>query len=223
MKKSSLAFYAALLGAAFFSRLTMAQTLTAPTDAEKEAFYANSINYRTLDIMKVLNLAEETKSNAVFNVIMNQYHELRVRDAAIDTRLTVDGKAVNYENREPLLLVQSKPLHDAFFAKLAENLTPAQIESVKDLMTYNKVKASYDAYGQIVSGLTDAQKAKILELLKLAREEAVDGGSAPEKSAIFQKYKTQINRYLDDQGYNTTKAFSDWVVAHPGTNNPATK
>jgi hypothetical protein len=71
----------------------------------------------------------------------------------------------------------------------------------------------------IISGLTDTEKAKIMELLKAAREEAIDGGSAPEKSAIFQKYKDQINSYLDTQGHDTAKALKEWSSAHPNTNN----
>jgi hypothetical protein len=148
---------------------------------------------------------------------------LRVRDAAIDTRLKVEGQEVNYANRAAQLAVQSKPLHEQFLTKLAGSLTPEQIEQVKDLMTYNKVKVTYDAYCVIVPNLTDAEKAKVLELLKLAREEAVDGGNAPEKSAIFQKYKDQINAYLDAQGHDTAKAFKDWLAKNPNTNNPVVK
>ena len=176
-----------------------------------------------MDILKALNLADPAKSNAVHDAIVEQYHALRVRDAAIDTRLKVDGKQVNYTNRELFLAQQSKPLHDQFLAKLAKNLTPAQIEEVKDLMTYNKVKVTYNAYCAIVPGLTDAEKAKILELLKLAREEAMDGGSAPEKSAIFQKYKDQINSYLDAQGLDTAKAFKEWAAKNPNTNTPVAR
>jgi len=94
---------------------------------------------------------------------------------------------------------------------------------VKELMTYHKVKVTYEAYCQIVPGLTDAEKARILELLRQAREEAIDGGNAPEKSAIFQKYKDQINAYLNAQGLDTAKAFQDWLAKHPGTNNAAGK
>jgi len=146
-----------------------------------------------------------------------------VRDAAIDTQLKVDGKEVNYENRAPLLAAQSKPLHDPFLTKLSESLTPEQVEKVKDLMTYNKVKVTYDAYVAIVPALTDADKAKIMELLKAAREEAIDGGSAPEKASIFQKYKDQINDYLNANGHDMAKAFKEWAEAHPNTNNPAAK
>ena len=225
MKKQLLAIFAIQLAIGIFNQPLFAQPMSTPavTDAEKEAFYATTIENRTVDILKALNLADPANSNAVHDVIVTQYHDLRVRDAAIDTRLKVDGKEVNYANRAAQLAIQSKPLHDAFLAKLAPSLTPEQVEQVKDLMTYHKVKVTYDAYCAIVPGLTDADKAKILELLKAAREEAIDGGSAPEKSEIFQKYKNQINSYLDAQGHDTTKAFADWKAKNPNTNSPVTK
>ncbi len=224
MKKPLLAYSAILVAAVFFTRPAAAQMSTpAVTEAEKEAFYATTIENRTADILKGLDLSDLAKSNAVHDVLVAQYHELRVRDAEIDTRLKVDGKEVNYANRAAQLAVQSKLLHDQFLAKLAASLTPEQVEQVKDLMTYHKVKVTYDAYCAMVSGLTDAEKAKIMELLKAAREEAIDGGSAPEKSAIFQKYKDQINSYLDAQGHDTAKAFADWKAKNPDTNNPVVK
>ena len=224
MKKQLLTLIAIQSAFAIFNQTVFAQaSTTAPTEAEKEAFYATTIENRTVDILKLLNFTDAAKSNAVHEILVAQYHELRVRDAAIDTRLRVEGKEISYANRAEQLVVQSKPLHDAFLAKLAASLTPEQVEKVKDLMTFNKVKVTYDAYDAIVSGLTDAEKAKILELLKLAREEAMDGGSAPEKSAIFQKYKEQINSYLDAQGHDTAKAFKDWAEKNPNTNNPVAK
>ena len=224
MKKQLLTLIAIQSALAIFNQTVFAQaSTTAPTEAEKEAFYATTIENRTVDILKLLNLDDAAKSNAVHDILVAQYHELRVRDAAIDTRLRVEGKEISYANRAEQLAAQSKPLHDAFLAKLAASLTPEQVEQVKDLMTYNKVKVTYDAYGAIVPGLTDVEKAKILELLKLAREEAMDGGSAPEKSAIFQKYKDQINGYLDAQGHDTAKSFKDWAEKNPNTNNPVAK
>jgi hypothetical protein len=216
MKKQTRALSALFAAALVFAQMASAQMSTpAATEAEKEAFYATTIENRVVDILKLLNLADASKSNAVHDILVGQYHDLRVRDAAIDTRLKVDGKAVNYANRAAQLAVQSKPLHDQFLAKLAAILTSEQVEQIKDLMTYNKVKVTYEAYGQIVPGLTEAQKAKILELLKAAREEAIDGGNAPEKAAIFQKYKDQINAYLDAQGHDTAKAFKEWADKQP--------
>jgi hypothetical protein len=197
---------------------------TAPaSEAEKEAFYAASIENRVGDIVKALGLADAAKAAEVHDILVAQYHDLRVRDAAIDTRLTVNGKPVNYANRAEQLAILSKPLHDQFLAKLNAVLTPEQVEKIKDLMTYNKVKVTYDAYCAIVPNLTDEEKAKVLELLKAAREEAIDGGNAPEKSAIFQKYKDQINQYLDSHGHDTGKAIKEWAAQHPNTNSPVGK
>lgn len=226
MNKKLLAVAAIQLGIFAVNQPLSAQPVmsTPPaTEAEKEAFYATTIENRVGDILKALNLSDAGKSKAVHDILVAQYHELRVRDAAIDTRLKVDGKEVNYANRAEQLAIQSKPLHEQFLAKLGAVLTPDEIEKVKDLMTYNKVKVTYNAYSMIVPGLTDEEKAKIMELLKAAREEAVDGGNAPEKSAIFQKYKDQINSYLDSHGHNTAKALKDWAEAHPNTNNPVAK
>jgi hypothetical protein len=49
-----------------------------------------------------------------------------------------------------------------------------------------------------------------MELLKAAREKAMDGGSAVEKSAIFQGYKDQINDYLNAHGHDVAKAYREW-------------
>ena len=224
MKKQLLAIFAIQAAIVILNGPAVAQMITpAATEAEKEAFYATAIENRVGDILKALNLADAGKSNTVHDILVTQYHELRVRDAAIDTRLKVEGKEVNYENRAAQLAAQSKPLHDQFIAKLAAMLTSEQVEKIKDLMTYNKVKVTFDAYCAIMPDLTDPEKGKILELLQQAREEAVDGGNAPEKSAIFQKYKNQIRDYLIKNGRDVDKAFKDWTDRNPNTNNPVAK
>ena len=42
--------------------------------------------------------------------------------------------------------------------------------------------------------------AQFGHLLKDAREEAMDAGSAKDKTAVFQRYKGRINNYLSKQG-----------------------
>jgi hypothetical protein len=211
MKNHSLPVTVLLAATLILLQTASAQLSTPPaTDAEKEAAYTTAIEGRTADILKTLNLTDSARSNTVHDVIIAQYRTLRARDAAIDAKLKADGKEITYANRAAQLLAESKPLHDQFLAKLAESLTPDQIVMVKDKMTYGKVAVTFDAYCAIVPGLTDAEKAKITELLKLAREEAIDGGNAPEKSDIFQKYKDQINAYLTASGHDVAKAFKDW-------------
>lgn len=224
MKNHPLRLTFIVAAAAMLLQTAAAQTsLPAASKEDLEAVYTIAIENRTADILKFVDLTDAAKSNIVHDIIIAQYRALRARDEAINANLKTDGKEINYTNRAELLLTQSKPLHEQFLAKLAVILTPEQIEKVKNQMTYNKVTVTYDAYCAIVPNLTDADKAKVLELLKLARDEAIDGGNAPEKSAIFQKYKDQINSYLDAHGHDTAKAFKDWEAKNATAGNSPAK
>lgn len=193
----------------------IAQPMSTPpaTKEELEAVYTTGIETRTIAIITKLNLTDDARSNQVHTIIISQYRALRARDEAIDTKLKGEGLAINYSNRAPELAA-SKPLHDKFLSQLNSALTPDQVNQVEDLMTYNKVTFTYNAYCNIVPDLSEADKAKVMEYLKQAREEAVDGGSAPEKSAIFQKYKDEINQYLDAHGHNVEKSMEQWQASH---------
>ena len=105
-----------------------------------------------------------------------------------------------------------KPQHEKLVSRLVAVLSPEQIESVENILTVNKVKVTYNAYGEIFPGLTDQQKAIILKNLKAAREEAVDAGSMQEKSAFFKKYKIKIEAYLTAQGYDVKKSYQEFVA-----------
>jgi len=190
-----------------------AQYRTLPVSAEeKEAMYSATINDRTADILKLLALSDPAKSNRVYQAIVDQYHALRARDEAIDDELgdLPRDSAEWSAARIAMFPHMSKPLHDRFVAKLSADLTPEQVELVKDKMTYGKVQFTYTAYCAIVPDLTDEEKTHVLDLLKQARDEAMDGGSSTEKSAIFQKYKDEINAYLDGRGHDVAKATKEW-------------
>ncbi len=201
-----------------FAGSASAQESTPPfTAVEREAAYTQSIKKRAADILQLLALNDPAKSAKVHSVIVAQYRALRARDEAIDTMLKSLGKdAPGAEtNRAAILPVLSRPLHDQFIAKLSTDLTPEQVERVKDKMTYNKVKVTHDAYCEIIPNLPEKEKARILAVLKEAREEAMGGGSADEKSAIFQKYKNQINAYLNANGHDVAKATKEWEAKQP--------
>lgn len=186
---------------------------TAPfTAAELETVYTANIDKRAMDILKALDLKEEAKASRVKDAIVAQYRALRARDAAMDQMFqALAQNAPGVEtNRPAVLRVLSQQLHAHFLSRLAAELSPEQIEQVKDRMTYNKVKVTFDAYCEIVPKLTDAEKGKILEVLKQAREEAMDGGSADEKTAIFQKHKDNINAMLNANGHDVLKATKEW-------------
>jgi hypothetical protein len=213
IKRQLLAVSSFLAGAAMFAQTASAQMSTPPaTWAEKEALYTSSIEGRTGDILKSLTLTNATTSNTVHDLIIAQYRVMRSRDELINAKLEAMGKEISYANRAGELEAESKVLHTHFFAELGKLLTPQDVEKVKDKMTYNKVKITFDAYTNIIPALTDSDKTKITELLTVAREKAVDGGSASEKSEIFQEYKNQINDYLNAHGHDVAKAYKDFAA-----------
>ena len=206
-----LAVSSLLASALFITQSVLAQMSTPPASpGEMETTYTAAIESRTEEILKPLALTNSAASNALHDLIIAQYRVMRSRDDLINAKLAAMGKPVDYANRAAELEAESKLLHDHFIAQLGKYLTPDQIEKVKDKMTYNKVKITYDAYNNIIPNLTESDKAKILELLKSAREKAIDGGSASEKSEIFQQYKNQINDYLNANGHDVAKAYKDW-------------
>jgi hypothetical protein len=170
--------------------------------------YTQAIEKRANDIIALLKITDDGKTQRVREILMNQYRALRDWEAEHIAKLK--DKTTTAEEKTAIIATR-KPLHDSFLAKLGEELSPEQIETVKDKMTYNKVKVTYDGYLAMLPQLTDEQKGKILAWLKDAREEAIDGGSSEEKSKIFDKYKGRINNYLSKEGYDLKQASKDWA------------
>jgi Protein of unknown function (DUF3826) len=168
---------------------------------------AKAIENRAADIMNALALSDPNKAAGVHDILFAQCQALSVWHNENDPKLKAAKSDTNAVCQIHALL---KQLHDQFIAKLSENLTPSQIEIVKDKMTHGVVQVTYNAYLEIVPNLTDADKAKILELLKDDREEAMDAGNSKERAAIIKKYKGKINNYLDAHGHDVAKAYKEW-------------
>ena len=208
MKKTLLVIAAALLTvSAFAAKEKPAATESNLAPEQAEANYTQAIEKRTADILEILALSDTNRAAKVHDAVIAQYRSLRAWHDANDDTLKQAAKDTNVVAQ---IQASLKTLHDRFISALSESLTPAQVEQVKDKMTYGKVKVTYDAYLEIVPRLTDADKAKILELLKAAREEAMDCGSSKEKDAVFKKFKGKINNYLSATGHDVAQAYKDW-------------
>jgi hypothetical protein len=201
MKRSFLIIGTALLTLSVFAaEKKAAQTNLTPEQAELK--YTAAIEGRAADILKILALGDTNKAAKVHDIIIAQYRALNAWHDANDPKV----KAARADKEAVAQIRASlKTLHDDFLAKLAENLSPEQIEQVKDKMTYGKVQFTFAGYCAEYSNLSEADKQEILRLLKEAREEAMDGGSSDEKSAIFNRYKGKINNYLSKQGVHPDK------------------
>jgi hypothetical protein len=170
---------------------------TNSTPSPAEAKYAVAIEGRTAAILKALALDDTNQAVQVHDLIVAQYRALNAWHGENDAKLKATKSDTNAVAQ---IHASVKLLHEKFLAALAEHLSPAQIEAVKDKLTYGKVQFTFAGYVSQYPDLTDANKAEILRLLKEAREDAMDGGSAEEKTAVFQRYKGKINNYLSHQG-----------------------
>lgn len=213
MKKTLFLIAALLISLpAFAAKEKPAETNLSPEQIE--ANYAKAIESRTAGILQALELSDTNRAARVHDLIITQYRALRAWHDEHDAGL----KAAKSDTNAVAQIQESlRKLHREFVAGLSENLTPEQVETVKDKMTYGVVQVTYNAYLEIVPNLTDADKAKILELLKTGREEAMDGGSSQEKAAIIKKYKGKINIYLTAHGHDVGKAYKDWGARQKAT------
>ncbi|HLZ54874.1 MAG TPA: DUF3826 domain-containing protein [Verrucomicrobiae bacterium] len=193
---------------------------TNATDKEQ-----TSLEKHIKPVLAKLKLADAAKAARVHDILAAQFAALKTWHAANDAQIkplwndfNQARSAKNVVNANAALdkiagvYASFKPQHDKFVTDLSAVLTPEQVETVKDVLTVNKVKVTYNVYLQIFPTLTEAQKAMVLQDLKAAREEAIDCESMAEKSSFFKKYKIIIeDDYLTSQGYNPKQARKDFA------------
>jgi len=177
-------------------------------------------------ILAALKPDDAAKEAAVSDILAAQFKALRVWHAANDAQVKElwnefnrarSAQSVSNANAALVKIdgvyATFKPQHEKFISDLSAVLSPEQVETVKDALTVNKVKVTYDVYLQIFPGLTEAQKSVVLQNLKAAREQAIDCESMTEKSAFFKKYKIKIeDDYLTAQGYDPKQARKDFAA-----------
>jgi len=182
--------------------------------ADAEAAYLADITQRADKHVAALKLDDPAKATAVRDLIVSQYRALRTAHDARDAKLKELPKGDAAKPQADAIKAETdasiKKLHDAFIADLSAQLTPQQVEKVKDEMTYNVVNVTYTAFQDMIPQLTEPQKAYILTQLKEARETAMDQGDSKSKHAVFGKYKGRINNYLSKEGYDLKQLTKDW-------------
>ena len=187
--------------------------------ADKAAAYIRAITQRADKIVTPLNLADAGKATRVRDIIVEQYRCLndihtnrdeqvkaaKVKAGADKAAAEARVKRIEAKTRERLT-----KRHGKYLARLGTELTPAQVEQVKDGMTYGVLPITYKGYLAMLPNLTEPQKAQIMTWLLEARELAMDAESSEKKHATFGKYKGRINNYLAAAGYNLKQAGEDW-------------
>ena len=230
-------FIATLLGVFICAPvLIQAQTNTVATTISAADRAQATLEKHIKPILTALNLSDTNAAVKVREILTAQFQALSVWHAQNDTQIktlwTEFNKARGKQDVTNADVALAKidgvyatfqPQHEKFISDLSTVLTPAQVETVKDVLTVNKVRVTYNVYLQIFPTLTDAQKAVVLQDLKDAREQAIDCEAMTEKSAFFKKYKIKIeDDYLTAQGYDPKQARKDFAAKSKATAKPAT-
>ncbi len=180
--------------------------------------YQRVLADRTAKIVHTLAITDAILYKQVQQQLIDQYTRLNAvqdesksRIAAIKARqLSIEATDSAYTTELAKRSVSLQQLHQKFISQLKLALTDAQIEKVKDGMTYSILPVTWKAYQEMLPRLTPEQKEKMYGWLLEARELAMDEGSSDKKHAVFGKYKGRINNYLSAAGYDMKKEGEDW-------------
>jgi len=178
--------------------------------------YVASIVKRSQKCTDALGITGTDKGKQVLNIVANRYFALNDIYAERDS---VKNLAKQKQGDEKKMLMEAAEAkkdsklyrsHFGFDADLSIYLTAEEIVTVKDVMTYNVVKVTSDAYSDMIPRLTAEEKAQIMAWLKEARELAIDAENSNKKHETFKKYKGRINNYLSKRGYDISKEREAW-------------
>lgn len=216
-------FWGGLLGLYLFTLTAAGQAQAIGQDkkaaADKAAAYTRTITQRADKIVTTLNLADAGKATRVRDILVEQYRHLNdihtdrdeqvkaAKEKAGADKAAAEARVKRIEAKTRQQLTKR---HGKYLARLGTDLTPAQVEQVKDGMTYGVLPITYKGYLAMLPNLTEPQKAQIMTWLVEARELAMDAESSEKKHATFGKYKGRINNYLAAAGYNLKQAGEDW-------------
>lgn len=178
--------------------------------------YVTSIVKRSQKCTDALGITGTDKGKEVLYIIANRYFALNDIYAERDSLKNIAKQKQGDEKKMLMEAAEAKKdsklyrSHFGFDADLSIYLTADEIVTVKDVMTYNVVKVTSDAYSDMIPRLTAEEKAQIVAWLKEARELAIDAENSNKKHETFKKYKGRINNYLSKRGYDISKEREAW-------------
>jgi hypothetical protein len=167
-------------------------------------------------IVAALKLEDAAQAGRVSYLVARYYENLRLihngRDVGLELAKATPDKAeagkLETRARNDATARQTH-FHFAFLATLSSELTPAQVDQIKDGMTYGVLPNTFKVYQEMLPNLTAEQKRQLLAWLTEAREHAMDASTSDEKHAWFGKYKGRINNYLAAAGIDMKQAEKD--------------
>lgn len=123
----------------------------------------------------------------------------QVRNFIVDTKNINEGSRVPDERKRGRLEQARATLESAFDA---EELDASRRLAIKNGLSANHYRINYDAFLDLVPGLTAEQKKYIHEQLAEVCDEAILLNSGREKGELFIERRGRINNYLSREGYD---------------------
>lgn len=195
--------------------LVYAQQKAAATDDQ----YLKALESRVTKILAPLNIEKKRKQSKVHQIVLTQYQTLNTIHSARDLKikeLKSGNTAPANELKKVIADLESAAgqeitaVHSSFLHDLRRHLTDAQVDAVKDGMTYNVANITFKGYQDMLPALNDSQRTKIWNWLAEAREIAMDAETSEKKHWWFGKYKGRINNYLSSEGFDMKKESEAW-------------
>lgn len=169
-------------------------------------------------IVKTLGLESAEMQDFMKELIATQYIDLgKINDEYAAKEKEIKAMEISKEEQSALLekafhhqRYQLQAKHYYFVSQLSANLTPEQVEKVKDGMTMGVFPKTFQAHLEMIPTLKPEEIAYIKAALMEAREYAMDCSDSKVKHAWFGKYKGRINNYLSKRGYDLKKEREAW-------------
>ena len=183
--------------------------------AGRDPKYVQTITGRSMTATDALGITWTPLGQNVLNIICNRYFKLNDIYSERDSVKKTNKKLAEAQCDSKLYRS-----HYGFLADLSMYLNPQEIDKVKDVMTFDVVRVTYEAQCDMIPTLKEEEKRQIMAWLIEARELAIDAESSKKKHEVFGKYKGRINNYLTKRGYDLTKEREEWykrVKARGGT------
>lgn len=171
--------------------------------------YSAIASERAVKIVTPLKISNQAKAEKVTKLIAGQYTALDQLQGNQENQL----KEKNANSALIKATTQRKisELHESFLSKLKTELSPDQIDEVKNGMTYHTLPLTYANYLLMLPYLKTDEKQQIHSLLIQAREQAMDAGSSKGKHAVFNNFKGKIANYLSSKGYELKGEGDAWA------------
>jgi hypothetical protein len=191
------------------AELTTSQPATRRTLSEAESIQATA-EKRAAGVLEGLAPLDAAKQAKARQILVAFYvkriswapHDERLKelDRQLAKALQAKDEAQVYTIRAERSVLRGElaRMRESLLTELGGALTPEQIQTVKDRMTYGRAKILYDDY-LAKHTLTDRQKAIVAQALTDARDQAMMAAGAGDKHRIFTQTAAELDNYLDAQ------------------------